>query len=255
MTDYAFGIDISRYDSNNGLMDFSVVAQHEPKVRFIAIRSSISWGYKDPFFLYHWREVGKMDNVGRLAYHVLYPGENVQKQADNWFEALENPNWSHDRLVIDSELDHNQSKTRITDATNELGEICRSRTGMMPLLYSRRYWMLDHYDIYSLNKEFLLWLAQYRWPADFPAYTDEYEPPPQTYGLTGFQWLVHQTGDHCKPIGVTGNKHYQDYNRWNNEFMTVDDYFGFDDEVIVVPPPELTLEERVERLEKEVFGE
>lgn len=239
----AFGIDISIFDSNNGLMNFGLVAEHEPRVSFIAIRSNISWGYQDKWFPYHWDEVGKMDRVGRMAYHVLYPGEDVQRQADNWFNTV-GPvaNWEHDRLVIDWELTHNQSKRRITDAIKQMAAICKARTGRYPVLYTRRLLLRDY--TYPSELTFLdLWLAQYRWALPYPLYTPEYPPPPDLPPYFN-DWLIHQTGDKGKPIGTTGNKYYMDYNRWNGDEQSVMDYFGFTDEVMPEPEP-LTLEERV----------
>jgi GH25 family lysozyme M1 (1,4-beta-N-acetylmuramidase) len=258
MTDYAFGIDISRYDSANSLMDFEVAAKYEPFIRFIAVREGISWAYKDPFFDYHWNEIPKMDElrgggkpVGRLAHHVLYPGENVEAQVDNLFKNIGNQaDWTHDRLVIDAELDHNQSKARITTALVDFGALCEKETGRLPIIYSRRNWLLTYTNANELF-QFDLWLAQYRWPLPFPLYTPEYEPPPQTEGLHG--WLIHQTGDkgHGDLFGVAG-KHYVDLNRWNGDDKAVAEYFGYDVVQPPPPPPPLTLEERVTDLERRV---
>lgn len=261
--DYAFGIDISRYDSANSLMDFEVAAKYEPYIRFMAVREGISWAYKDPFFDYHWNEIPKMDEmrgggkpVGRMAYHVLYPGENVKAQVDNLFKNIgDQADWAHDRLVIDAELDHNQSRLRITQALLEFGALCKNETGRLPIIYSRRNWLIQFTQVDQLTA-FDLWLAQYRFSNPYPFYTPEYEPPPQTEGLHG--WLIHQTGSKNEgdKVGVAG-KHYIDSNRWNGGSDAVAEYFGYAN--LPQPPqppqpPALTLEERVERLELEVFG-
>jgi GH25 family lysozyme M1 (1,4-beta-N-acetylmuramidase) len=243
--DYAFGIDISAYDSNNGLMDFEIVARHEPRVCFIAARAGISWGYQDKFFPYHWEQIGKMDNVGRLAYHVLYPGESPQAQADNLFRILGDTDWAHSQIVIDWELVHDQSKRTITNCIKAFAEICKQRIGRYPILYSRR--LLLTLNTYFAELAHLdLWLAQYKWALPYPLYTPEYPPPPDTSGLRG--WLIHQTGDKGKPIGVTGNKHYMDYNRWNGGAESVAEYFRFED----APPIPATIEERLTDLERRV---
>ena len=242
----AFGIDISRYASANELMDFEVAAKYEPYIRFIAIREGISWAYKDPFFDYHWNEITKMAEwrgggkpVGRMAYHVLYPGENIQAQVDNLFKNVgDQADWAHDRLVIDAELDHSQSKVRITQAIIDFGALCEKVTGRLPIIYSRRNWLLEDTQVGQLTK-YDLWLAQYRWPIPYPLYTPEYTSPPQTDGLHG--WLIQQTG--CKGnadlFGVYG-KHYIDLDRWNGNDVT--EYFGYNE---VAPPPPMTLEEQV----------
>jgi hypothetical protein len=247
---YAFGLDGSRYWSTNSFPDWQVMANYKPYVRFIAFRKAISWGYTDSFFNYHWEQLSTLHQlreeetlpVGRLAYHVLYPGEDVQRQADNWFRDLQ-ADWTHDRLVIDAELDHGQSRQRITYAINTMGEICRSRTGMLPLLYARYYWLRDFtYPDALLN--FDHWLAQYRLPYAFPAFTPEREPPPNpTFG----HWLITQTGDKgdADMFGVYG-KHYIDRDRWNGGSDAVAAYFQFEKEEPSVPA---TIEERVELLE------
>lgn len=246
--DYAFGIDISMYDSNKGLMDFGAVARYEPRVTFIAARSGISWGYEDPKFSYHWQEIGKMNKVGRMAYHVLYPGESATKQADNLFKIIGDSDMTHSQLAIDWELVHDQSKRTITNCIKDFAELCKKRTGRYPILYTRRLLLRD--NAYPAELKHLgLWLAQYKWALPAPFYTPEYPPPPETDGLHG--WLIHQTGDKNKPIGVTGDKRYMDYNRWNGDEDAVMKYFGFTD----APPPALTLDERVTRLEKAVFGD
>jgi GH25 family lysozyme M1 (1,4-beta-N-acetylmuramidase) len=246
----AFGIDISRYDSANSLMDFEVAAKYKPFIRFIAVREGISWAYKDPFFDYHWNEIPKMDEmrgggkpVGRMAYHVLYPGENITAQVDNLFKNIGNQaDWTHDRLVIDAELDHGQSRARITTAIMEFGARCRVVTGRLPVLYARRLWLQEHTQVDQLTA-FDLWLAQYKWPRPYPLYTPEYPSPPETDGLHG--WLIHQTGDKNEGdlVGVKG-KYYVDFNRWNGDAAEVAKYFGYDSVTPPQPPP-LTLEERV----------
>ena len=143
---FAFGLDFARYISSNSLPEWKVMANYKPYVRFCGIRKAISWGYQDPFFNYHWEQVKTLHQlrdeetlpVGRIAYHVLYPGENIQSQADNWFRDLQ-ANWDNDRLCIDAELDHNQSPSRITYAINTMGEICRSRTGTVSYTHLRAH--------------------------------------------------------------------------------------------------------------------
>jgi GH25 family lysozyme M1 (1,4-beta-N-acetylmuramidase) len=224
----------------------------------MGIREGISWGYKDPLFDYHWGEAGKMHTyrmnddtpVGRIAYHVIYPGENVKAQVENCFKNIGNQaDWKHDVIAIDAELDHNQSKGRITYALNEFGRLCKVETGILPILYSRYYWLIEHTNISDLDN-FEMWLAQYLFARPYPLYTPEYAPPPKHFADRG--WKVHQGSSKGKgdDVGVLG-KHYVDHNRWNGGVEAVKDYFNFAEP----PQPPMTLEERVARLELEVFGE
>jgi hypothetical protein len=225
----------------------------------MGIREGISWGYKDPFFDYHWREAGKMhqyrinDNVpvGRIAYHVIYPGEDVKAQVDNLFKNIgDQADWEHDVIAIDAELDHGQTKGRITYALNEFGKLCKERTGILPMLYSRYYWLLEHTNVSDLDN-FEMWLAHYLNPLPYPLYTKEKEPPPLHFKDRG--WRIHQGGSKGKgdDVGVLG-KHYVDHNRWNGGVETVIEYFNFDKP----SQPPMTLEEwvadherRIEKLE------
>ena len=145
---------------------------------------------------------------------------------------------------------HGQTKRRITDAIKQMADICRSRTGRYPILYTRRLLLRDNTFPAELT-HLDLWLAQYRYPMAFPLYTEEYPSPPDL-PEPFTKWLMHQTGDKCPPIGVTGNKRYMDYNRWNGNEAAVMAYFKLG--AVAPPPPPLTLEERIVRLENAVFG-
>jgi hypothetical protein len=159
---------------------------------------------------------------------VLFPGESVKAQTDNLFRISDElADWEHDRIALDNELDHSQSPQRITDATNEFLEICESRTGFWPMIYSRANWV-DQFMIVSEIPSFIQWwLANYRWPLPYPLYTPEKDPPPiLPKGVT--QWLVHQTASRGASIGAPAN-HFMDYNRWNIHNITLNEYFGYSD--------------------------
>jgi len=264
--DYAFGLDTERYSSSPELgkwMDWKAVAMHtNPTVTFVVTRAGISWGYQDPLFAFNWKGIRDIDvwrlsegidlpPVGRGAYHVIYPGENPITQVDNFFRIVGDADWEHDRLVIDLELHHNQTRRTITNCTKTFAYKCYERTGRYPLLYARSLW-LNQYT-YPEELTFMdLWLAQYRRAT--VGYTPEYEPPPNPLPNGFSTWLVHQTADRGKPIGSPVKK-VMDYNRWNGGIEKVMRYFGFTGNEIPVPlPTPLTLEERVTRLEQEVFG-
>ena len=229
----AFGIDISRYNySADGSKkpDFDRVKR---KTSFVAVRAGISWGYADPWFSYSWEN---LKGTNRLAYHVPYFGESAQAQADNIFKIVSG-DWVHDRLVIDAELDHGLSKYQITKTTNELLKICKARTGMYPIIYSRANWIDAHLNVADLP-DIDWWLANYLWPRPYPLYTPEHPgPPAMPKGVT--KWLIHQTGERYSGSEVGVASYYVDSNRWNGDVGDVMDYFNANE------PPEMTLEERV----------
>jgi len=66
-SEFAFGIDISRYNTSPDgriQVDFDVIAAHaqhsssESEVVFIAMRTGVSWGYQDPWFATYFEEAG-----------------------------------------------------------------------------------------------------------------------------------------------------------------------------------------------------
>jgi len=222
-----FGIDISRWNySQDGTkkMDFYEVATHvNPRVDFIAIRSNISWGYTDPWFSYGWYHAERV-SLPRMAYVVPYFGENALRQADSWFRTITPADWNHDRIVLDNEVAHDNSPGKITETTIDLLNICRSRTGRYPMIYSRATWVNPHMIVSWLPKGIDWWLAQYLWPRPYPLYTPEHPGPPDLpVGVS--DWLIHQTAERGKSIG-TKAMHYMDYNRWNTANQTIDQYFN-----------------------------
>ena len=173
-SDFAFGIDLSRYNTSaDGRVnvDFDQIAQHDPEVVFIAIRTGVSWGYQDPWFAYYFAEAQRIQRVC-LAYHVLYPGESASRQVDNFFRILGDMDLEKVPLVLDLELDHGQTKGRITQCTAEAVALLTRRTGRIPLIYSRSGWLNQHVAVADLPPV-NWWLAQYRWPLPYPFYTPE----------------------------------------------------------------------------------
>ncbi|HAF47956.1 MAG TPA: hypothetical protein DCL08_01790 [Anaerolineaceae bacterium] len=210
----AFGIDLSRWNTSadgKQKVNFDIIAAHQPEVAFIAMRSGVSWGYQDPWFAYYMAEAQRINRV-RLAYHVLFPGENPIAQMDNFFRILGEVDFQKVPLVLDLELDHGQTVRRITDTTADAINIIIKRTGTKPFIYSRASW-LNQYVIVTQLPPVYWWLAQYRWPRPYPLYTPEHDPPPTLpAGVTN--WKIHQTASRGASIGAKA-MHYMDYNRWN----------------------------------------
>ncbi|MBG0785568.1 MAG: hypothetical protein H0S79_10745 [Anaerolineaceae bacterium] len=223
--DFAFGIDLSRYNTSpdgKQQVDFDVIAAHDPEVVFIAMRAGISWGYQDPWFATYFEEAKRIGRA-RLAYHVLYPGESPQAQMDNLFRILGEADLARTPLVLDLELDHGQTASRITATTAAACEIIRARTGRKPVLYSRAGWVNQFLRLADLPPVHW-WLAQYRWPRPYPLTTPEYPcPPALPEGVAS--WLVHQTASRGASIGAKA-AHFMDYNRWNGSREDVLAYVG-----------------------------
>jgi len=242
-----YGIDISRYNySSDGSkkVDFDIMAASP--VVFVAIRAGISWGYSDPWFARSWSEAKRV-KLPRLAYHVPYFSEDATKQMDNFFRIIgADCDWTYDRLVIDAELEHSNTKATITTRTKQMLEICKARTGRYPIIYSRAEWVNRCMSVADMPKVDW-WLAHYRTAAPYPLYTLEKEPPPlMPIGVTS--WLIHQTGEKSNGGAVGVASYYVDSNRWNGTQANLQAYFGYSG---VIEPPSSTvpsLEDKVNKL-------
>lgn len=225
-----FGIDISRYQ-------YSADGKQKPNFDtinatcdFVAVRAGISWGYTDPWFAYSWAHIVKP----RLAYHVIYPGEDAGRQVDHFLDIVQ-PEAS-DRLVLDMELDHGYSKARITDTLLTCMEFLREETGRYPIIYSRASWINQFVDVSLLPSVTLWWLAHYLTRLPDPQYTPEKTPPPALPNGVN-SWFMHQTAEHGNGSAVGVVSHYVDTNRFNGTLEDLRAYFGLGEEVPPEPEP------------------
>jgi len=232
--EFAFGVDLSRYNASADLTqtpDFDVIAAHQPQVNFVAMRSGVSWGYRDPMFKQFYQQV---ERVGAcvLPYHVLYPGEPALKQMDSFLKILAGIDLNQVRLVLDVELEHGQTQAVITNTLVSCLELLQQETGRLPIVYSRAMWVDANVRVVDLPRVDW-WLAQYYYRKPFPQYTPEFPCPPRLpKGVD--HWLIHQTSERGPAIGGVGS--YMDYDRWNGTPADVLDYFGRSQAVKVLCP-------------------
>jgi GH25 family lysozyme M1 (1,4-beta-N-acetylmuramidase) len=142
--EFAFGIDLSRYNASTDLRqtpDFDQIAAHNPAVNFIAIRAGVSWGYRDPMFKLFSQQALAIGACG-MPYHVLYPGEPALKQVNGFLKILEGINLDEVRLVLDVELEHGQTRSVITNTLLTSLEFLEQETGRLPIVYSRAMWWM-----------------------------------------------------------------------------------------------------------------
>jgi len=206
------------YSKHNGLVDFGIASLNG--VQGMASRSTISWGYKDIRFDRNWVEAGrvskqKFDETGlpfyRTSYHVYYPGQPVQRQADNWFRA--HPLIDMIPRVLDLEWNPaGISTSQIADEVWKFSEIIEARDGVAPWNYSRANitdsWLAS-WSVEMLNK-FKWWLAQYR----FGKFIEHSGPPTRPRNVLEQNVVLHQTAD-LKP-GFKGEVQNlsADWDRW-----------------------------------------
>jgi GH25 family lysozyme M1 (1,4-beta-N-acetylmuramidase) len=225
-----FGIDISKYQySSDGKQkpNFDTI---NATCSFVAVRAGISWGYTDPWFAYSWQHL----DVPRLAYHVVYPGEDASRQMSHFLNIVQPE--ANDRLVLDLELDHGYSKARITQTVNDCLAYILDNTGRYPVIYSRASWVNQFLDVSALPTNLDWWLAHYLARRPAPLYTPEKTPPPLLpKGVT--QWLIHQTGERGNGGAVGVRSHYVDTNRFNGTLDELRAYFGLGEETPEPEPP------------------
>src|SRR3989304_1851163 len=155
-----FGIDQSRYqaDTNYATMKLADDPPEVPQIEFCGVCSGISYGFQDKWFPHHWKGL-KDIAIKRMPYHILYPGEAVEAQIGNMLRVIGNDP-GEGPAVIDIELDHGQTKSKITQAAEQAVIITKRETGRQPLIYTRPIWvrdfMLKDIDWYE---EVLGWMA------------------------------------------------------------------------------------------------
>ena len=224
----AYGIDISSYQ---GLPNYSVL---NSQVDFAAIRAGISWGFVDPRFKINWQNVA----VPKIAYHVVYPGENANRQMEH-FLSIE-PLKPTDRLALDLELAHGYSKRHITDTVLQCLYYLRENTGRYPVIYSRANWVDEYLYVDQLPTDLDWWLATYLKRLPSPFFTPERSSPPlMPKGVT--RWLIHQTGERSKGSKVGVQSYYVDSDRWNGTLETMNEWFSREEELPIPPVVEKPL--------------
>lgn len=227
-----FGIDISRYQYSSDGSQKPDFDKMNAACDFVAVRAGISWGYIDPWFRYSWEHI----SVPRLAYHVIYPGESGERQADHFLNIVK-PG-KHDRLVLDLELDHGYHKSKITDTVLETLEYIWDNVDFgYPVIYSRALWLNEHIHIDMLPKGLDYWLANYLRANPAPQFTPEMTPPPlMPNGID--TWFMHQTGEKGDGSKVGVVSHYVDTDRFNGTKEQLLAYFGYDEQPEPEPEPE-----------------
>lgn len=209
----ALGIDVCRTD---GQVDWRIAAEHG--VVFAGLRASISWGYRDGWLARNLEET-RINAIHPLPYHVLYPGESAERQADN-FLAATGDCWDIAYPVLDSELDHSFIPQVVTACMLVWLDKVQSVTGKHPIIYSRADWINCHTLPGEWRKKYSWWLAAYLndRTIERPA------PPALPIGVS--TWLIHQNADKYAPWPGLMESNELDVNRWNGDKSAVDAYFS-----------------------------
>ena len=159
---YPFGVDLSQHNASwdgKRIPDFNQFKRHEPEVQFVAMRTGISWGYRDSQFAAYFTEAKRV-GLCIMPYHVLYPVADAKRQMDAFLSILEGANLAELRLVLDVELAQGKTRWQITDVLAQSLEVLKQATGRYPIVYSRALWINEHLQVEDLP-QVDWWLAQY----------------------------------------------------------------------------------------------
>lgn len=217
--DLPFGIDVSYYQ---GIINWDVIAAHEPKVEFAGIRAAISWGYKDTHFDRNWSEARRV-GIPRTAYHVIYPEEDPVRQMAHFLDCL-GDDLGELPLSLDVELSHDATpaeyKTNLLKALKYLQE----QTQRRPIIYSRASFI--NYFVTGVGNTPPAWYSNYDWwLAQYLSSGEEHPgPPTMPLGVPRERCIIHQTSGSGEPFGVQSGA--LDYNRWQFELPHFEHYSG-----------------------------
>jgi lysozyme len=216
------GIDVSRWQ---GDINWQLVAA--AGCEFAAIRATVGNYYTDPYFERN-REGAILYGVYPHYYHVVCPDNSIKSQIDRFVNVVGGIGIA--RPVMDIELVRDKDKQVITEVCKGCLSESSSRLGRKAIPYSNAYFWNTYLIDDGWSDKYDKWVANYR----------KVSPPvlPKVWrGWNLWQWTNKGTWP-----GIKGDVDLNFFNGDLAEFVT---WAG-------VKP--LTLEERVLRLEKKVFG-
>jgi len=206
-----FGLDISQFQ---GMSDFDKMKSvTTPKaVDFVGIRYGISWGYVDNKWTYNWTEAKRV-GIPRMAYHVVYPGEDVKRQMNHFLDAF-SKGLGEGAPVLDVELHHNFSKARVTETVQECFEYLKIKVGRTPIIYSRPSfvsgYMLSNQSWYN---DAYWWMAMYTYLGKEHDGTGLLTSCNKV-GILSSRVIIHQTSSRGQGSYYGAESADLDYNRW-----------------------------------------
>ena len=242
-----FGLDISKYQGN---VNFDrLVAYNNPKVDFVACRAAISWGYTDPWFETYWREL-KARKIHRLAYHVVYPGESPREQVKKIFDVV-GVDVGEGPLVLDVELDHGQSRTKITDCVDEMVRIIYGSTGRFPAIYTRPGWVQAHMEPTLFFEKVWWWMATYTY-SGMEHNGVGVKSASARAGVPEDRVVIHQTSSKGQGNTFGMESRDLDYDRWWGTDAQLAEFFNLTPTPPQPPEERMKIEVRIPKDKAEV---
>ena len=230
----ATGIDISHYD-----VSFNPPAIGGPQ--FVCVKAGYGNGLtKDPLFDALMPGVLKVPVRG--AYYYLNSGVDWKAQAVHFLSIISGRDFHY--FVCDFEGTFNVLSVGFAAAAMEWCNYVKTQTGKPVVIYSNISTYQDYLSKDSRAKTYPLWIA---WPPD-PSPDPQIANPRMPAARSDWAFWQYSFGEHntfgaANGVGRTG----VDVDVYNGTLDQLRAWLGLG---TVTPPPALTLEERVARLEK-----
>ena len=233
--DYTLGIDVSKWQSE---MNWGIASAAGAKFAFIragSINNVTGVCYTDYQFIRNARLAPEYMPIG--FYWYFRPQHDPIKQANYFCDLIEQKDYKM-QPVLDLEATGGKTATYITKVAGYFVLRVQERLGVLPILYSRAYW-LNRYTVPDpLMKLLNLWIARYTskgkpWGNILP-WPDSPSIKPRDYN----EWLFWQwsaDGNGRGPEFGASSKSI-DLNRFNGTQGDLDRYVGVEE-----PPLPATL--------------
>lgn len=149
------GVDVSYYQGN---IDWTRVKG--AGIQFAFIRVSDGDVFQDPKFGRNWTNA-KAAGVVRGAYQFFRPNQSVTEQADLMVEAVGSYEPGDLPPVLDVEATGGQSPSAIAAKVGQWSTRVQQKLGVMPIIYTGKYFWRDQVGGSTKYEASPLWIAQY----------------------------------------------------------------------------------------------
>jgi lysozyme len=223
MSDYTLGIDVSKW---NGAMNWQTAEDAGAKFAFIragSINKTSGVCYTDYRFEENSTEAPGHFPVGFYWYYR--PQHDPEKQADYLSELIGDKDWKLPP-VLDLEESGGLSAAAVTNSAASFALRVNENLSMLPLLYSRAYWLNDNTVPDDFMKMLKLWIARYTskgkpWGNILP-WPDSPKIKPRDYDDWLFwQWSADGNG---RGAEFGGSSNSMDLNYFNGDQQAFDEF-------------------------------
>jgi len=241
-------LDLSTHNFYDYNKNISLQKAKDEDIVAVAIRATVGQYYKDPRTIEIYnaaKEVG----IAPTFYHVMIPNHSTTAQMDNFFKQIDGLEYEWG-LILDNEVHNNQTNDRISHVIWYCFDQMEKRSDHMPLNYTRQSWWDWYVNPWPSSIKYRLFAARY------DNYFSPYLTSPWSDGRYEFKyydnwmfWQAYADYPHNKQgarYGVDSvNVDMDIFNGTKKELL---EYLGIG-VTPPDPPPPMTIEERLIRLE------